>query len=71
MADIKTKTVPWDAVDHLKTDEDIANYLEFVLGDCFAEPAQALLCRCQQLRRFVRGQFMANELHGRFGATSR
>jgi probable addiction module antidote protein len=29
----KTKTIPWDAVDHLKTDEDIANYLEAVFED--------------------------------------
>ena len=29
----KTKTIPWDAADHLKTDEDIANYLEAVLED--------------------------------------
>lgn len=29
----KTKTTRWDVVDHLKTDEDIANYLEAVLED--------------------------------------
>jgi probable addiction module antidote protein len=29
----KTKTIPWDAADHLKTDEDIAHYLEAVLDD--------------------------------------
>jgi probable addiction module antidote protein/putative addiction module killer protein len=29
----KTKTIAWDAVDHLKTDEDIAHYLEAVLED--------------------------------------
>ena len=29
----KTKTIPWDAADHLKTDEDIAHYLEAVLED--------------------------------------
>jgi probable addiction module antidote protein len=29
----KTKTIPWDAVDHLKTDEDIAGYLEAVFED--------------------------------------
>jgi probable addiction module antidote protein len=33
MAKGKTKTIPWDAVDHLKTDEDIANYLEAVFED--------------------------------------
>jgi probable addiction module antidote protein len=29
----KTKTIPWDAADHLKTDEDIAHYLEAVFED--------------------------------------
>lgn len=29
----KTKTVPWDAADYLKTDKDIANYLEAVFED--------------------------------------
>jgi probable addiction module antidote protein len=29
----KTKTRSWDVVDHLKTDEDIAHYLEAVFED--------------------------------------
>ncbi|HZD91085.1 MAG TPA: addiction module antidote protein [Pseudolabrys sp.] len=29
----KTETTRWDVGDHLKTDEDIANYLEAVLED--------------------------------------
>ena len=29
----KTKTIPWDSANELKTDEDIANYLETVLED--------------------------------------
>jgi probable addiction module antidote protein len=29
----KTKTIPWDVVDDLKTDEDIALYLEAVFED--------------------------------------
>ena len=29
----KTKTIPWDSAAHLKTDEDIANYLEAVFED--------------------------------------
>jgi len=29
----KTKTIPWDAADYLKTDKDIANYLEAVFED--------------------------------------
>jgi probable addiction module antidote protein len=29
----KTKTTPWDSADYLKTDEDIANYLEAVFED--------------------------------------
>ncbi len=29
----KTKTLPWDSAEYLKTDEDIANYLEAVLED--------------------------------------
>jgi probable addiction module antidote protein len=29
----KTKTIPWDVIDHLKTDEDIALYLEAVFED--------------------------------------
>lgn len=30
---IKTKTRPWDVVDHLDTDADIANYLEAAFED--------------------------------------
>jgi len=30
---VKTKTFPWDAADYLKTDEDIAYYLEAVFED--------------------------------------
>src|SRR5258708_867155 len=29
----KTKTIPWDSAAYLKTDEDIANYLEAVFED--------------------------------------
>jgi probable addiction module antidote protein len=29
----KLRTLPWDPAVHLKTDEDIANYLEAVLED--------------------------------------
>lgn len=29
----KTKTVPWDVVEHLKTEEDMAAYLEAALED--------------------------------------
>ena len=29
----KTKTVPWDSAAHLKTDGDIADYLEAVFED--------------------------------------
>ena len=29
----KTKTVPWDSSAHLKSDDDIANYLEAVFED--------------------------------------
>jgi probable addiction module antidote protein len=29
----KTKTVPWDSAAYLKTDQDIANYLEAVFED--------------------------------------
>ena len=29
----KTKTIPWDSAEYLKTDEDIANYLEAVFED--------------------------------------
>jgi probable addiction module antidote protein len=29
----KIKTRPWDVVEHLKTDEDMASYLEAVLED--------------------------------------
>ena len=29
----KTETIPWDAADYLKTDEDIAYYLEAVFKD--------------------------------------
>jgi probable addiction module antidote protein len=29
----KTKTIPWDTAEYLKTDKDIANYLEAVFED--------------------------------------
>jgi probable addiction module antidote protein len=29
----ETKTIPWDSAEHLKTDEDIADYLEAVFED--------------------------------------
>jgi probable addiction module antidote protein len=29
----KTKTIPWDAVEYLKSDADIANYLEAAFED--------------------------------------
>jgi probable addiction module antidote protein len=29
----KTETIPWDSADYLKTEEDIANYLEAVFED--------------------------------------
>ena len=29
----KTKTIPWDSAEYLKTDEDIASYLEAVFDD--------------------------------------
>jgi probable addiction module antidote protein len=33
MAKGKTKTIPWDSAAYLKSDEDIANYLEAVFED--------------------------------------
>jgi len=32
-ADDKTKTIPWDSAAYLKSDEDIADYLEAVFED--------------------------------------
>jgi probable addiction module antidote protein len=33
MKKVKVKTTKWDAVDYLKTDEDMANYLEAAIED--------------------------------------
>ena len=33
MAKAKTKTIPWDSAAHLKSDDDIANYLEAVFEE--------------------------------------
>ncbi len=33
MKKIKVKTMPWDASEHLKTDEDMAAYLEAAIED--------------------------------------
>jgi probable addiction module antidote protein len=30
---VKTKTIPWDSIDYLKTDQDIAHYLDAVFED--------------------------------------
>ncbi|HLE40742.1 MAG TPA: addiction module antidote protein, partial [Nitrospirota bacterium] len=37
MKKVKVKTTKWDAVDYLKTDEDMANYLEAAIED--SDPA--------------------------------
>ena len=33
MSKTKLKTIPWDAAEHLKTDEDIASYLDAAFED--------------------------------------
>jgi probable addiction module antidote protein len=33
MARVRTRTKPWDAADHLKSDSDIAGYLQAALED--------------------------------------
>jgi len=33
MPKTKLKTIPWDSAEHLKTDEDIADYLDAVFED--------------------------------------
>lgn len=33
MKKAKVKTIPWDAAEHLKTDEDMAAYLEVAIED--------------------------------------
>ena len=35
----KTKTIPWDSAEHLKTEEDMALYLEAMIEESGGDPA--------------------------------
>ena len=35
----KTKTIPWDSAEHLKTEEDMALYLEAMIDESGGDPA--------------------------------
>jgi probable addiction module antidote protein len=39
MARVKIKTIPWDSAEHLKTEEDIALYLDAMIEESEGDPA--------------------------------
>jgi DNA-binding phage protein len=56
----KTKTVAWDAAAHLKTDEDIANYLEAVFED--GDPAACAICDIPLARAITPRAWVISEI---------
>jgi probable addiction module antidote protein len=60
----KTKTIPWDAADALKSDEDIAHYLEAVLEDgdpALVTAALGDIARAKGLARIAREAGLGRE----------
>ena len=45
MAKMKIQTRPWDAAEHLETEEDMAAYLEAALGDIARAKGMAQIAR--------------------------
>lgn len=63
-AKTKTKTIPWDSAAYLKTDEDIANYLEAVFEDGDPElinHALGVIARAKGMARIAKAAGLGRE----------
>jgi probable addiction module antidote protein len=64
MAMPKTKTIPWDSAKHLKTEDDIAHYLEAVFedGDSGPDPhALGVVARAKGMSKIARAARLGRE----------
>jgi len=60
----KIKTIPWDSASHLKTNDDIADYLEavFELGDpALVAHALGVVARAKGMARIARSAGLGRE----------
>lgn len=60
----KTKTIPWDSAEHLKTEEDIAHYLEAVFEDgdpALITHALGVIARAKGMSKIARAAGLGRE----------
>ena len=60
----KTKTIPWDSAEYLKTDEDIAHYLEAVFEDgdpALITHALGVIARAKGMSQIAQAAGLARE----------
>ena len=60
----KTKTIPWDSAKHLKTEEDIAHYLEAVFEDgvpALIAHALGIVARAKGMSKIARAAGLGRE----------
>jgi probable addiction module antidote protein len=60
----KTKTIPWDSAKHLKTDDDIAHYLEAVFEDgdpALIAHALGVVARAKGMSKIARAAGLGRE----------
>ena len=60
----KTKTIPWDSAKHLKTDNDIAHYLEAVFEDgdpALIAHALGVVARAKGMSKIARAAGLGRE----------
>jgi probable addiction module antidote protein len=58
------KTIPWDSAEHLKTDEDIASYLEAVFDDggpALISHALGVVARAKGMTRIAQAAGLGRE----------
>ena len=64
MAMPKTKTIPWDSAKHLKTEDDIAHYLESVFEDgdpALIAHALGVVARAKGMSKIARAAGLGRE----------
>jgi probable addiction module antidote protein len=64
MAMPKTKTIPWDSAKHLKTEDDIAHYLEAVFEDgdpALIAHALGVVARAKGMSKIARAAGLGRE----------
>lgn len=60
----KTKTIPWDSAEHLKTEENIAHYLEAVFEDgdpALITHALGVIARAKGMSKIARAAGLGRE----------